>query len=116
MYVSEIIKHPNLSPESLPESLAKYYQEHWNIMNKTIEKEPELSLKTLECLLEKESFISVENIAEILDEDEYDIEIILEDWREFLHLETQENTPYYKFYHPSFHHWLKEKLKDNITD
>ena len=116
MYVSEIIKLPNLSPESLPESLDKYYQEHWNIMNKTIEKEPELSLKTLECLLEKESFISVENIAEILDEDEYDIEIILEDWREFLHLETQENTPYYKFYHPSFHHWLKEKLRDNITD
>ncbi len=110
MYVSEIIKDPNLSPETLPENLENYYQEHWNIMNKTIEKETEISLQILQCLLQEKSLISLETIAEILDKDEYDIEIILEQWREFLHLETKENIPYYQFYHPSFHHWLKEKL------
>ncbi len=116
MYVSEIIKCPNLSPENLPENLENYYQEHWIYINKTIEKEPELSIKILQCLLEKESLISLETITEILNEDEYDIEIILEEWREFLNLETQNNIPYYQFYHPSFHHWLKGKLRDNITD
>ena len=114
--MSEIIKQPNLLPENLPENLDNYYQEHWNIINKTLEKEPELSLQILQSVLEKQSLIYLETIAEILDEDEYDIEIILEKWREFLPLETQNNIPHYQFYHPSFHHWLKEKLKDNITD
>ncbi|ACB50502.1 hypothetical protein cce_1152 [Crocosphaera subtropica ATCC 51142] len=112
MYVSEIIKQPNLPPETLPESLENYYQEHWNDMNKTIEKKPELSLQILQCLLQEYSLISLETIAENLDQDEYDIEIILEDWREFSHLETRENIPYYQFYHSSFHNWLKAKVSE----
>ncbi|MGK7940150.1 MAG: AAA family ATPase [Crocosphaera sp.] len=110
IYVSEIIKYPNLSPETLPETLENYYEEHWNIMNKTIEKNPEFSLQILQCLLQENSFISLENIAERLDEDEYDVGIILKQWREFLHLETQDNIEYYKFDHPTFHDWLKQKI------
>lgn len=116
MYVSEMVKHPNLSPETLPESLENYYQEHWDIINITLQQDPELSLKILQCLLQENSLISLETIAENLDEDEYDIEMILEEWRELLHLETKENIPYYQYYHPSFHHWLKQKLKDKITN
>ncbi|MDJ0511610.1 MAG: AAA family ATPase [Crocosphaera sp.] len=110
MYISEIIKHPNLSPETLPEKLENYYQQHWNIINKTIKKDLDLSLQILQCLLQQNSLISLKTIADILDEDEYDIEIILEQWREFLHLETQDNIEYYRFYHPTFHHWLKQKI------
>jgi adenylate kinase family enzyme len=110
MYVSEIIKHPNLYPETLPKNLDNYYQQHWQKMNITIDKYPKISLQILQLLLEQKTAVSIETISEILDEDEYDIAIILEQWREFLHLETRENIPCYQFYHHSFHNWLKQQI------
>ncbi|MGB5597014.1 MAG: ATP-binding protein, partial [Crocosphaera sp.] len=110
MYVSEIIKQPNLSPETLPKNLDNYYQQHWQKMNITIDKYPKISLQILQLLLEQKTAVSIETISEILDEDEYDIQIILEQWREFLHLETRENIPCYQFYHLSFRDWLKQQI------
>ncbi len=110
MYVSEIIKQPNLSPETLPENLENYYQKHWQKMKITIDKFPKISSQILQYLSQQKTSVSIETISEILDEDEYDIQIILEQWREFLHLETRENIPCYQFYHLSFRDWLKQQI------
>ncbi|MEA5533650.1 ATP-binding protein [Crocosphaera sp. XPORK-15E] len=110
MYVSEILKQPKLPQETLPQNLHKYYQEHLNKMTISIDKWPTISPQILQFLLQQESSVSLEIISETLDEDQYDIQIVLEQWREFFHVETIEEQSYYRLYHPSFSNWLKQQL------
>jgi hypothetical protein len=49
-------------------------------------------------------------IAQILDEDEYDVEAVLFNWIEFLRRQPINGEIYYSFYHSSFHHWLRRQL------
>lgn len=93
-------------------------------MKSAIEKNQSISLDVLNLLIQDKQPISVEAItqwqsaaliAERLEEDESDIEIILDQWREFLHLETIENQVYYHFYHHNFCDWLRQKLNLKTT-
>lgn len=110
MYVSEILKKLNLPKESLPHNLQKYYQQHWEKMNCQIHKWQPTSLQILNILLQQKQSISVEAISERLDKDEYEIHLILNQWREFLHLEKIAGQIHYQFYHFSFCDWLRQKL------
>ncbi len=49
-------------------------------------------------------------IAQIIDEDEYDVEAVLFNWVEFLRRQPIDGEIYYSFYHSSFHHWLARQL------
>ena len=42
--------------------------------------------------------------------DEYDVEEVLEDWLEFLQVETISDSTTYKFYHDNFRQWLIKSL------
>jgi hypothetical protein len=50
-------------------------------------------------------------IAQIIDEDEYDVEVVLFNWVEFLRRQPIDTEISYSFYHSSFHHWLRRQLK-----
>ncbi|NES80816.1 MAG: ATP-binding protein [Moorea sp. SIO2B7] len=108
MYVSEILANRNLPNDNLPQNLQNYYQSHWQKMNSAMNQQQSIALQVLNILSQDNKPISVEKIAETLDEDEYEINLILDKWREFLDLETISGQVYYRFYHNDFCNWLKK--------
>ncbi|WP_445634215.1 Orc1-like AAA ATPase domain-containing protein [Nostoc sp. DSM 114161] len=106
MYVSEILRAIN--QDIYPKKLQLYYQNHLNKMNLATSQHPTMALQMLNILV-KEQPISIEMIAEKLDEDEYEIKVILDQWREFLHLESIAAQINYSLYHASFRDWLRQK-------
>ncbi|MEI6441714.1 MAG: hypothetical protein WCO29_00940 [Nostocales cyanobacterium ELA583] len=70
-----------------------------------------MTLQLLNILIQEQSIL-LETIAKVLDEDEYDVKVILDKWREFLHLEIIEEKINYSFYHVSFRDWLKQKAEE----
>ncbi|BAZ31254.1 hypothetical protein NIES4074_37260 [Cylindrospermum sp. NIES-4074] len=119
MYVSEILAaiHEDISAQNLldnlPQNLQFYYQNHWQKMNLTTSELQSIALQVLKILVQQEEPISVEIIAEILDEDEYEINVILDRWREFLYLETIAGQIRYRLYHASFRNWLRQQLESS---
>lgn len=97
-----------------PPGLVAYYQSHWQKMKG--QGLSDVSLGVLRVLvdppqtLKKGGGISAEDIAQIIDEDEFDIEELLENWLEFLHLERIEGETRYSLYHSSFCNWLRQQL------
>ncbi|MBG1264981.1 ATP-binding protein [Nostoc sp. WHI] len=107
MYVKEILAAIN--EDIYPPNLQLYYQNHLEKMNLATSKQQTMALQVLNILVQEQS-ISIEAIAERLDEDEYEIKVILDKWREFLHLESIAAEIYYSFYHASFRDWLRQKI------
>jgi hypothetical protein len=67
----------------------------------------ELQLNIVNCWTEENEWLSAETIAEELDEDEYEIQLILEDWIEFLECCEINSEICYRWYHSSFCKFLK---------
>ena len=89
-----------------------YYQQHWQKMKGEELSAVELGvLQTLIAIpsMEKDG-ISAQLIAETIDEDEYEIEEVLENWLEFL-VKTEINGEVcYSIYHSSFRDWLTQQI------
>ncbi|MBO3459191.1 AAA family ATPase [Aetokthonos hydrillicola Thurmond2011] len=100
--------------DPLPSALEVYYQQHWQKM--TAEGLSDIALQVLRVLssIEEGKGISASAIAEIVNQDEYDVEELLENWFEFLHYETIEEEPYYRFYHSSFQRWIRDHLYGRV--
>jgi hypothetical protein len=124
MYLSQILGSITegfysqaLKLDRLPPNLEAYYQSHWQRM---AAKELSLvELGVLRCLvtlqpsldpLLKKEGISAQLIAEMIDEDEYDVEAVLENWIEFLQQEQIDGEIRYSLYHSSFRDWLRQQL------
>ena len=136
MYLSEILPaiaqgfySERFQDDRLPPGLEAYYQSHWQRMKGEELSSVELGvLRTL--VTPQNSFNSPMSslqtagisadavseampaglIAQILDEDEYDVEAVLFNWIEFLRRQPIDTEIYYSFYHSSFQHWLHRKL------
>ncbi|MBW4680329.1 MAG: ATP-binding protein [Microcoleus vaginatus WJT46-NPBG5] len=85
---------------TLPATLQAYYQQHWQQM--TGRGLSSLARSVASILSQNNQGITAESIAESLNEDEYDVEKILEKWREFLHCDEIEGKIYCRLYHSSF--------------
>jgi len=93
-------------PGFLTPGLAAYYQNHWQQMiGNSLDS---IELAVMKVLSQQKHLISAELIAEMIDEDEYDVEEVLENWREFLHQEIIRGENCYSFYHPKFRDWLSQ--------
>ncbi|NEU79123.1 ATP-binding protein [Nostoc sp. UIC 10630] len=108
MYVREILAAIN--EDIYPENLQIYYQNHLEKINLVTSKQQTIGLQVLNILVQEQS-TSIETIAERLDTDEYEIKVILDKWREFLHLESRATAIYYSLYHASFCDWLSQKIE-----
>jgi Holliday junction resolvasome RuvABC ATP-dependent DNA helicase subunit len=94
--------------ESLPPGLEAYYKNHYQrIKGKGLSS---VGLAVLKCLAQLVQPLSVELIAQIVDEDEYEVEKVLENWLEFLHQQIRGEETFYSFYHSSFQNWLGNQL------
>ena len=111
MYLSQILPGiaSNIYPEPfhwqpLPPGLETYYQSHLARM-----KNPDLSaieLALLRVLAAEKQPLSVERMAAAINEDEYDVEEILENWIEFLIEQLIDGKIHYRLYHRHFQEWL----------
>ena len=96
-----------LNSTPLPDDLEAYYQQHLHKMFSAKQAEANLiSQAVLNTLVLNSGFISIEDIAQIIDADEYDVEEVLEDWIEFLNLYEIDGETRYSLYHSGFRNWL----------
>jgi len=124
MYLSQILAaitegfySQSLKLDRLPPKLEAYYQSHWQRMaGKELSS---VEVGVLRCLVTlqpslnpplKNEGISAQLIAETIDEDEYDVEAVLENWIEFLQQEQIDREICYSLYHSSFRDWLGQQL------
>jgi WD40 repeat protein len=126
MYLSQMLRaivensHPdaNLGESSLvselPPGLAAYYQNHWLRMRGDGLSAIELSV--LNVLVQSTTGLSVSAISNIIDEDEYEIEKVLDNWIEFLNSQEIRGEICYSLYHASFREWLgKQSILESGT-
>ena len=109
MYIKEILAA--IKEDIYPPNLQLYYQNHWEKMNLATSKQQAMTLQVLNILVQEQS-ISIEAITERLDTDEYEIKLILDKWREFLHLESIAAEIHYSVYHASFRNWLRQQTSN----
>ncbi|MBD2681051.1 MULTISPECIES: NACHT domain protein [Nostoc] len=105
-------KYNDLTLKGLPQGLQDYYTTHWHRMGMDKESN-EKKVKTLYILVERGEPISLNMIAEILDEDEYEVKSVLNDWIEYVtpKVNPDEEKIYYSIYHRSFLEFLKGQDK-----
>jgi hypothetical protein len=105
-------KYNDLTLKGLPQGLQDYYTTHWNRMGMDNESN-EKKVKILYILVERGEPISLNMIAEILDEDEYEVKLMLNDWVEYVtpKINEDEQKTYYSIYHRSFLEFLKGQDK-----
>ncbi|MBD2276883.1 ATP-binding protein [Aphanizomenon flos-aquae] len=116
MYISRILAaitnnfypQPSQIGTSFPPPLETYYQQHLEKMLGS--QYQDFPLAVLQVLSQTTQPISVTDIANLLNTDEYDIEELLENWLEFLQIETIFDSTTYKFYHDNFRQWLIKSL------
>ena len=119
MYLSEILLPAisNSLPQRLrspefdgfPPGLEAYYKQHLHKMipPNSPSQERELKSSVLSVLVQVSSAVSAESIASTIDADEYDVEEVLEDWREFLTLQEIDGEIRYSLYHFNFRDFKK---------
>ena len=97
-----------LTLQQLPEGLQQYYQTHWIRMGMD-DKPQELMVKILFILVEIGTPITLDMVAAITQQDEYDVQLILDQWVEYLKKQEMEKEMCYSIYHGSFLDFLKAK-------
>ncbi|BBD59812.1 hypothetical protein NIES2109_26030 [Nostoc sp. HK-01] len=105
-------KYNDLTLKGLPQGLQDYYTTHWQRMGMDNESN-EQTVKILYILVERGEAISLSMIAEILDEDEYNVKSVLNNWVEYITptVNLEEGKTYYSIYHRSFLEFLKGQDK-----
>lgn len=103
--------------DRFPPRLEVYYQSHWQRMAgkelSSVELEVLRCLVTLQPSLNpplRNEEISAQLIAQMIEQDEYDVEAVLENWIEFLQQEQIDGEIRYSLYHSSFRDWLGQHL------
>jgi hypothetical protein len=101
-------EYDDLSLKQLPDGLQEYYQVHWERMG--MDKKPqEVKVSILFILVEIGTPIPCEMIAAIAQQDEYDVQVVLNEWVEYLKPQSIKGENCYSIYHASFLDFLKAK-------
>ncbi|MDZ8067684.1 MAG: NACHT domain protein [Nostoc sp. DedQUE08] len=100
--------YKDLILKQLPDGLQEYYQDHWRRMGMD-EKPQEVKVFILFILVEIGTPIPCEIIAAIAEQDEYNVQLVLDEWVEYLKLLNIEGEYCYSIYHASFLDFLKYK-------
>lgn len=83
------------------------FTQHWQKMQAN--GLSEIAEKILKVLAVASGGMSVTEIAQAINEDEYDVEEVLDSWFEFLQQQQIDKETKYSFYHPNFRDWLVRK-------
>ncbi|MBW4594131.1 MAG: NACHT domain-containing protein [Brasilonema angustatum HA4187-MV1] len=114
MYLSYLLpgiakgEYNDLSLEKFPKGLQEYYRTHWVRMGMDTEPQENIVI-ILFILVEISTPIPCEMMAEIANQDEYEVEKILDQWVEYLKDQKIAQETCYSIYHTSFLEFLKGK-------
>lgn len=120
MYLRHVLRgivhgfYQDITLKDLPEGLQAYYQIHWFRMGMD-DKPQEIKVIILFVLVEVGLPIPLNLLAEIIHEDEYEVQQILDEWTEYLRPQEIEGEMCYGIYHASFLEFLKNKRKLQAT-
>lgn len=104
---------------SLPEGLERYYRRHWQVMKLHIRPLPLDKICTIYVLAAVKEPISRQLLGQLTEVVESDLFGFLEDWEQFLRLQTVTRETRYSIYHASFSDFLykqAEKSGVNLKD
>lgn len=116
-YVLQEIEHgayQDLSIEKLPVGLKGYYEDHWDRMGMRTKPLPRDKINIVYVLCEVRQPVSRSLILDFAREgnaklEELDIQEVLDEWRQFLHIQPVDEEPRYSVYHTSFRDFLHRK-------
>ncbi|RCJ41134.1 hypothetical protein A6770_36160 [Nostoc minutum NIES-26] len=97
--------YQDLTLEQFPQGLQGYYEFHWRRMGMTADPLPVEKIKIVYILGEVREPVSRRKICDFSGENEYAVQQVLNEWKQFLHeLMKEENR--YSVYHASFRDFL----------
>jgi len=100
--------YEDLTLEQFPQGLQGYYDFHWRRMGMTAKPLPVEKIKIVYILGEVREPVSRRKICEFSGEDEYAVQQVLNEWKQFLH-ELMKAEKRYSVYHSSFRDFLHRK-------
>lgn len=100
--------YKDLDLERFPHGLQGYYEFHWRRMGMTIKPLPVEKIKIVYILGEVREPVSRRKICDFSGEDEYTVQQVLNEWKQFLH-ELMKGEKRYSIYHSSFRDFLHRK-------
>ena len=95
----------DLTLEQFPQGLQGYYDFHWRRMGMTANPLPVEKIKIVYILGEVREPVSRRKICDFSGEDEYAVQQVLNEWKQFLH-ELMKEEKRYSVYHSSFRDFL----------
>ncbi|MDJ0517249.1 MAG: hypothetical protein QNJ74_13710 [Trichodesmium sp. MO_231.B1] len=111
-YVLDDIEQGNyrdISLESLPQGLEKYYDQHWHRMKMNVKPLPVTKLKIIYFLTKTRKPVSCGMLAKFSGEISLTVQEILDEWAQFLRIYQTEGKPVYSIYHAAFQDFLYRK-------
>jgi serine/threonine-protein kinase len=100
--------YQDLTLEQFPQGLQGYYDFHWRRMGMTAKPLPVEKIKIVYILGEVREPVSRRKICDFSGEDEYAVQQVLNEWKQFLH-ELMKEEKRYSVYHSSFRDFLHRK-------
>jgi Effector-associated domain 10 len=100
--------YKDLSLEIFPQGLQGYYDFHWRRMGMTANPLPIEKIKIVYILGEVREPVSRRKICDFSGEDEYSVQQVLNEWKQFLH-ELMKQEKRYSIYHASFRDFLHQQ-------
>ena len=97
--------YQDLTLEQFPQGLQGYYDFHWRRMGMTADPLPVEKIKIVYILGEVREPVSRRKICDFSGEDEYAVQQVLNEWKQFLH-ELMKEEKRYSVYHSSFRDFL----------
>jgi len=101
--------YADLSFESLPMGLENYYEDHWRRMGMLTKPLSEKKTKIVYILSEVHKPVSRTLLADFATESDMQVQVVLDEWDQFLHKEQQKDEIHYSIYHNSFRDFLNRK-------
>ncbi len=101
--------YQDASIESLPQGLEGYYEEHWELMGLNAKPRSRNKFKIVSVLAQACQPISCRLIAREAAENEFAVQAVLDNWKQFLRQQRGTRPICYSIYHNSFRDFLYSK-------
>jgi hypothetical protein len=98
--------YKDLSLDALPKGLARYYEDHWQRMGMMTPPLPHTKIRVVYILAKVVLPWPRNLIARAAGENELTVQEILDEWKQFLHLQLIDSQTCYSIYHASFRDFL----------
>lgn len=108
--LSDVAKNgPRSDLDQLPSGLTAYYEDHWHRMGMSASQPSRLKLSILAALARFSAPLSRRMLADVLDADPVDVQLVLNEWEPFLTQNLSSGgTILHSIYHESFRNFLLE--------